>query len=92
MRTPVIEWVVKYRMTRYRVRFYHYANDPCYMVERKKWYNLFWHRCGGREHDLFQTVELAKKAIPDYDRSGSAYWVGTMVDLTAERLGVTKDG
>jgi hypothetical protein len=28
------------RMTRYRVRFYHYANGPCYMVERKKWYNL----------------------------------------------------
>lgn len=84
---------VKWRMARYRVVRCDRSANRGYAVQRKKWHQLFWHRCRGLQesYDCYDTIEEAKKSIPLYD-NGSAYWLGTMVDLTKERLGVKTDG
>lgn len=86
-------WTEQRRMTRYRVVLCNRVrgSNVRYCVQRKKWYWPLWHRCSGLQplFDIFETVELAKQAIPHYDRC-SAYWVGTMVDLTKERLGINE--
>jgi hypothetical protein len=81
-------WTEQRRLTRYRVVIAEWASGQKYQVQRKKWWSLRWVRCQGLHWDLFTSVEEAKKAIPLYDK-GAAYWIGTMVDLTKERIGVS---
>lgn len=61
--------------------------NACYIVRRKTSWWPFWKRCKGLRFNSFSSVDDAKKAIPLYDQ-GSAYWLGTMLDMTKERLGV----
>ncbi len=81
---------MKWPLTRYRI-VPSPGNDNYRIVQRKKWHNLRWKRCKGLESDLFRNLEDAKAAIPLYDK-GASYWMGTMVDLTKERVGVKSDG
>lgn len=76
---------MRVRLTTYKVVMAPFTQSS-YHVYRKKWWSPLWQRCSGLHYDQFKTVDDAKKAIPLYDR-GNAYWVGTMVDLTAERIG-----
>ena len=83
-------WTEQHRRTWYKVVCDTSGMRTRYFVKAWKWWRPFWWRCKGLQecYDIFNTVEEAKKAIPLYDK-GACYWVGTMVDLTKERLGVS---
>lgn len=80
----------RWMITKYKVTRCKRSINARYAVYRKKWWSPVWWRCSGFQdrYDVFESVEIAKKHIPLYDQ-GSCYWVGTMVDLTKERLGVS---
>jgi hypothetical protein len=73
-------------MNRYRVVYARWTSSK-FIVQDWKWYRPWWRRCIGLRLDIFDNVEAVKASIPLYNK-GAAYWVGTMVDMTKERIGV----